>query len=294
MTKMQPLNRTSNIVLLGVTVGYLLVTLIMSFMINNQDFLQPLGITQLLLVILFVIWHGVQRYGLKGLAVFFLAAQVVGNSIENLSIATGFPFGNYHYAHDGFPFLFEVPITIGIAYFAYGYLAWTIANILLDKADEHIRSWAYTLVLPLVASFIMVMWDVVMDPINSTIKHIWTWEKGGGYNGVPLSNYLGWFLTVYLFYQLFAFYLRRRTSIVRSQASKTFWITPVILYLATGLSFVLAYAYVKHGVITDATGQVWDRHNIYETAAVVSLYTMTFPAFLAIIKILHPKHAREQ
>jgi uncharacterized membrane protein len=58
----------------------------------------------------------------------------------------------------------------------------------------------------------MVAWDLCMDPTNSTIQRWWIWEQGGGYFGVPLTNYLGWFLTVYLFFQSFALYVRTRRA----------------------------------------------------------------------------------
>ncbi len=34
-------------------------------------------------------------------------------------------------AHDGAPFIFQVPATIGMAYFDYGYLAWCLASVLV-------------------------------------------------------------------------------------------------------------------------------------------------------------------
>ena len=48
---------------------------------------------------------------------------------------------------------------------------------------------------------------VGFDPIRSTIEHIWIWRDGGGYNGVPLTNFLGWYLTVWIIYQTFALFL---------------------------------------------------------------------------------------
>src|SRR3974377_2085802 len=56
-------------------------------------------------------------------------------------------------------------------------------------------------------AFIMVSWDVAMDPYQSTVSGDWIWPDGGGYFGVPLHNYAGWFGTVFLFmlvYFLFA------------------------------------------------------------------------------------------
>jgi len=53
-----------------------------------------------------------------------------------------------------------------------------------------------TFAVPFIAAFVMVMWDLTFDPRASTIEHQWIWEQGGGYFGVPLTNYLGWFFTV--------------------------------------------------------------------------------------------------
>lgn len=275
---------------MALTGGITLLIFISSMPISNKAIAQLIGLTQLLLLVVFVVWHGTMRYGLRGLSVFMLITLIVSNITENLSIATGVPFGNYHYVSGTLPFLFEVPIPVALAYCAYGYLAWAVANVLLGRLDERIKSWAHTIILPLTASFIMVMWDVVMDPINSTVRQFWIWEEGGGYNGVPLTNYLGWFLTVYLFYQAFALYLRKRSSIVRAQTRLVFWATPVVLYGVTGLSFVVMHLVAGAGTVTDATGYVWDKQNIYETAAIVSLFTMVFTAFLATVKIFRAKN----
>ena len=59
----------------------------------------------------------------------------------------------------------------------------------------------------------MTQWDVVMDPPEATISKAWIWHDGGAHFGVPLSNYLGWLLTSWLFYQAFAIYLSRRHDV---------------------------------------------------------------------------------
>ena len=56
-----------------------------------------------------------------------------------------------------------------------------------------------------------------MDPVWADIDHSWVWQDGGSYYGVPVSNFFGWFFTVF-FYQLFALYLRNRVTI-RSRTS---------------------------------------------------------------------------
>ena len=57
-----------------------------------------------------------------------------------------------------------------------------------------------------------LMLSFAMDPVWSTVMHAWIWLQGGAYFGVPLSNFAGWYITVYIFYQLFAVYLRHGSA----------------------------------------------------------------------------------
>src|SRR5436305_10424255 len=142
----------------------------------------------------FVLLHGALRYKWSGIITFVVISLVVSNVLENSSILTGFPFGHYYYTSDLGPKLFLVPLLIGPAYFGTGYLAWVLATVLVGDVRSK-GSWFTTCAVPFIASFMMVAWDLGMDPTSSTIRHSWIWEQGGGYFGVPLTNYLGWFFT---------------------------------------------------------------------------------------------------
>ena len=155
-----------------------------------------------LLSLCFGLIHGAIRYGIGGIAVFLALCLGISNVMENIGVLTGFPFGHYHYTDVLGPKLFLVPLLIGPAYFGTGYLSWVLANVLL--CTDRRRDRLPTFVVPLIAAFIMVGWDLCFDPAASTIAHMWIWENGGGYFGVPLTNFLGWYLTVYIFLQLFA------------------------------------------------------------------------------------------
>jgi putative membrane protein len=243
-----------------------------------------------LLSIVFVFWHGGRRYGVGGIITMFVITYVISNTYENLSIATGFPFGHYNYTHQGTAFLFQVPFTIGLAYFGYGYLAWFVASAILGRGDRLTRTWFGVIVQPLTAAFVMVMWDLVMDPLNSTIAHSWIWHDGGGYNGVPLTNYLGWYLTVWTVYQAFAVVLRLRPRTVREQEDAIgFRAMPVLLYAATALTFVFGFAFTPNSTIVDATGRAWQVHGIWETSVTVMLFTMLFASFLAALALLRER-----
>lgn len=239
----------------------------------------------LLLSVAFALIHGAVRYGWSGILAFIVICLVVSNILENTSILTGFPFGHYHYTDALGPKLFLVPLLIGPAYFANGYLAWVVGNVLVGEARRTFTTFA----VPVVASFLMVMWDLTFDPRASTIQHMWIWEQGGGYFGVPLTNYLGWFFTVYVFLQLFALFVRLRPGGDESTLTlpRVHYVQAVAMYAVVGLTPVLTYLVgVTNSPVTDAAGVVWQTASISESAATVSLYTMIFGVVLAVVKLV--------
>jgi uncharacterized membrane protein len=236
------------------------------------------------LQVVFVLLHGAQRYGRRAIGVFVVAGLLISNILENLSIRTGFPFGHYHYTGGGKIFL--VPWFIGPAYLATGYLAWVVATVLLGDVRPR-SSWLATIGTPLIAAFAMTAWDLALDPVRSTINHLWIWENGGGFFGVPLVNFLGWTFTVYLFMQVFALYLRGRgpLSAAQPEPARPSDLQGVLLYAATTLSSFTALFTGARTVVTDATGMSWRTGNIYETSALVTIYGMLFIAVLALLRI---------
>src|SRR6202140_5263514 len=134
----------------------------------------------LLIPIVFGLVHGALRYKWSGILTFIVICLVVSNLLENISILTGFPFGHYHYTDGLGPKLFLVPLLIGPAYFANGYFAWVIGNVLIGELRRG-SSVFLTFAVPFIAAFVMVMWDLTFDPRASTIQHQWIWEHGGGY-----------------------------------------------------------------------------------------------------------------
>src|ERR1700682_1779317 len=113
----------------------------------------------LLIPIVFGLIHGALRYKWSGMLTFIVICLVVSNILENTSILTGFPFGHYHYTDDLGPKLFLVPLLIGPAYFSTGYLAWTLATVLVGGLRRG-SSALTTFAVPFIASFLMVFWDL--------------------------------------------------------------------------------------------------------------------------------------
>jgi uncharacterized membrane protein len=241
----------------------------------------PFGLLPLLVSFAFVLLHGARRYGWPAIAVYVVVVLLVSNILENLSISTGFPFGHYHYTDGGK--IFQVPWFIGIAYASTGYLAWIVGTVLIGEVRRG-ATWLATIGTPVVASFAMVAWDLSLDPAASTIHQTWIWEHSGGFFGVPLVNFLGWSLTVYLFLQIFALYLRARgpQATERPQVSD---FQAVLLYAAITVGFFVTYATAARTVVTDAVGQTWHTADIYETSALTTVYGLGFIAVLAFLRI---------
>jgi len=117
----------------------------------------------------FALIHGAKRYAWNGIVVFVVFTFIISNILENLSILTGVPFGHYYYTDSLGPKLALVPIFIALSYVSFGYLAWVLSTVVVSEVRR--RSSVLTAVaIPLVASFIMVPWDISLDPIASTIN----------------------------------------------------------------------------------------------------------------------------
>ena len=234
----------------------------------------------------FALIHGLVRYGWRGILTFLVICLVVSNILENTSILTGFPFGHYHYTGGGK--LFLVPLFIGPSYFATAYLAWMVAIVPIGEV-RRAGSWFTTVGVPVIAAAAMVMWDLTFDPTASTIKHFWIWEQGGGYFGVPLTNYVGWFFTVYVFLQLFALFLRFRSSGDEESQPlpRSYYAQAIISYAVVGLTAVVSYlVFSGNTLVTDAAGVVWQTRSITEAEATVSIFTMIFLSLLSGLKLL--------
>jgi uncharacterized membrane protein len=135
----------------------------------------------------------------------------------------------------------------------------------------------------LAASFFMVIWDLCVDPTNSTMGKNWVWENGGAYFGVPLNNYLGWFLTVAIFYFGYAFYQFKTTQIIIKD--KGYWLLGCYFYLVIGLAQVWPMFFQKYEWVKDGSGQAWFTGDLFKSASLVFAFTMLPIALIGVALI---------
>jgi len=233
---------------------------------------------------MFALIHGAIFYRPRGILTFIALCLVVGNILENVGVLTGFPFGRYYFTDLMGPKLFAVPILLGLAYVGMSYLSWTLARLILGDMSGGV-SGAHVVTLPLVASFIMVAWDFSQDPVWSTILRAWIWRQGGAYFGVPVSNFLGWYLTVYVVFQLFALYLRDR-AINPDPVPYRYWRIAVAFYaICAAGNVLLVIPRPRLSVIADPAGVLWRVSDITATCALVSIFAMGGFALLAWVRL---------
>jgi uncharacterized membrane protein len=248
----------------------------------DQVSLPALAAAHVLLPLLFALIHGAQVYRVRGVLIFTALCLVVGNLLENLSILTGFPFGRYHFTEVMGPKLFYVPLLLGLAYVGMGYLSWTLARLILGDVQEPLTG-SRVMTRPLVAAFLMVAWDLSMDPIWSNLAHGWVWHDGGPYFGVPVSSFLGWYLTVYLIYQLFALYLRGRPA--NGPPPAAFWRLAVLMYGICAAGNLLVISPPGLSVITDAAGVQWRVKDILAVCKLFSIFGMGAFVLISWVRI---------
>jgi putative membrane protein len=117
----------------------------------------------------------------------FAAAYGISLASELAGTTWGVPFGAYAYTGPlGLRWLDRVPALIPVSWFAMALPAYALAR----------ARWPFARWRPvLLGSFILLSWDLALDPAMSYATPYWRWESAGPFYGMPLSNLLGWYVT---------------------------------------------------------------------------------------------------
>jgi uncharacterized membrane protein len=112
------------------------------------------------------------------------AAGAVGFGSELVGVATGRPFGHYRYSGRLGPRVAGVPLLAAAAWAMLARPAWVTAGLISRRRARRVA----------LAAGALTAWDVFLDP-RMVREGYWTWPGGGRYEGVPASNFAGWWLT---------------------------------------------------------------------------------------------------
>lgn len=134
------------------------------------------------------------EYGPPGL----LAALVIAlfsYGVSALGVQTGFPFGFYHYTNALLPILpGGVPLAI-----IFGWLMIIIAVRGLTVRPPVLMGGRWLTSMLLGALFATLL-DLEIEPVAFHLQHYWQWLTPGGINyyGVPLMNFVAWFVAAFV------------------------------------------------------------------------------------------------
>ena len=107
--------------------------------------------------------------------------------VERVGITTNRPFGHYLYSGALRPQVAGVPALVPMAWLAMAVPARETAHAALGR-----RSTRVTRIVG--GALTLTAWDLFLDP-QMVGEGYWQWARRGVYRGIPVSNYLGWFLT---------------------------------------------------------------------------------------------------
>ncbi|MDG0866476.1 carotenoid biosynthesis protein [Candidatus Lucifugimonas marina] len=114
----------------------------------------------------------------------FYAIGLYGFVAEVIGESTGFPFGEYSYSDAFGPALLDVPIALASAWI----VVTAFAVNVLQKAGVQRTWWIVA------GPGVMVVIDLILEPVATGPMGGWSWQDSFGYYGVPITNFFGWFL----------------------------------------------------------------------------------------------------
>ena len=187
------------------------------------------------------------------------AVRMVGVSLaivyvlEEIGVHTGIVFGRYYFTPLMGPKLDVIPIAIFCGWIGLIYIAWVVTNLLIDGSPIPTRHTPSMIIFrALVGALVITTFDINADPIG-VANGWWVWLDGGAYFGVPIHNYVGWFIVAFLNYLVIGYQLRREQVPSLELASvgvRRLSIAPLVMYGLSGLAFMFINFAGQLGLIT--------------------------------------------
>jgi putative membrane protein len=190
-----------------------------------------INVSALIFIIIYLI-HSFTNLGIKTGVKYLAITTILGYSFEYLFINTGL-IGHYTYSSVLAPFLGPIPVFIPLQWAALSYFC-------MIATDNY-----------LISAGLMVLLDMSFDPKFSLT--LWHWSTAGQYFGVPITNFVGWFVTSATIYGVF--YLASRRKARSTDQAIVFYLClgiadGALLYLNLGMYTLDAISIVLFGVGT--------------------------------------------
>lgn len=239
--------------------------------------------------------HSYKFRGLYKTLILFFGALLVGITIENINAL----FGGYTYPGTELTWFWgKAPFSIGCGWFVLMYVSSFFSHSIIGKYKgslptigigtnpEAVNTQFIKLAIAraLLSGAIALSFDLVMDPVSVKLGY-WIWEVDNIYlQGVPLGNYIGWFLLVFTF-SLFHDITITHFSLKGSNPFKTslmFLTGSILATFITGIVLMgLTYLFGAPGIRTEGL----DTHPLDPSITPARIDAIGLAAILAMILI---------
>lgn len=119
----------------------------------------------------------------------FAVVYLLSLAVELAGTTVGLPFGPYRYTDGlGWKWFGHVPVLIPASWYMMALPSYAIACWRFPQRRSVVARLA-------LGSFILLSWDLALDPAMSLATKYWIWGTAGPYYGMPLLNLFGWFVT---------------------------------------------------------------------------------------------------
>ncbi len=188
---------------------------------------ERLRIVQSLLFLLIVFTHGALIFGYREIFLLMGISFIVSYGAEIIGTNTGLIFGKYHYTDKSCPLpsFRGVPLCYPIAWCGLIYAGLWQAIIILSNDTPGIIKLSWPLLITTAALVTLV--DIILDPV-AVDEQRWVWNRQGRYYGVPITNFIGWFITALAIITIF--YLINGPQILLSSHAPWFTYSPALGY----------------------------------------------------------------
>jgi len=190
-----------------------------------------------------VIWHCLRHQGKVRSLQFFIPAFLFPMIFEIIGVSAG------DHVYEGYFLYFgQVPIAIGLGWCFVFYTCMFISDGIcntknrgrLSPLEASCKSYdlhGKSLMPSLIDALIAVSYDLFLDPVAVTFKW-WIWFGKPIFMGVPLMNFVGWFLMVFLFSAVFRYVTKQRWS-EQFRTLALLISIPILLSILTGLMYII-------------------------------------------------------
>jgi len=134
--------------------------------------------------------------------VFLGLSATIGFLAEFLGVNYGVGFGGSYVYRDQLGMLWGVPLKVPVYWAIFIYTSFVISSssfgwfgIARPRLSRHsgIRAILTLLLLVLLDGLLTMNIDMALDPVQ-TIRESWVWKTTGPYFGIPIGNFIGWFV----------------------------------------------------------------------------------------------------